>query len=324
MRWAAGLFFGILLEAQSLRFPIVAVEVYGGAAVDRGKLREALPYRVGQMFEPKSEASLERMPRRVRQLVGKNAFSVGLVYDPGMKGWLIYVDVEPERGEREWLPRPTGAQKLPPEMVRYYEKLMDVGPKMGAEDDSAGYAWFQGAEEPQVALRDWAKAHPERVMEALREAAADGERAAAAWMVAYLRGVPGQVEALGRATRDSNSTVRNNALRALGVLARVAPAELARMDFSGLLAGLESLNWTDRNKTLMVLSGVKLTPEALGELRGKYSKALEEMAQWKSMGHAGMALELVGRARCMEEGEMAEKIAKEDRQGILAAANRCQ
>ncbi|MEJ2088764.1 MAG: hypothetical protein P8Y69_09900, partial [Gammaproteobacteria bacterium] len=68
---------------------------------------------------------------------------------------------------------------------------------------------------------------------------------------------------------------------------------------------LNSLQWTDRNKALMVLSSLsrRRDLELLTALRTQALPALIEMCGWKNLGHAGASCRILERILGFPEQE---------------------
>ena len=100
-----------------------------------------------------------------------------------------------------------------------------------------------------------------------------------------------------RGSYDSDEIVRNNAIRALGVLAQSNPRVAAGIPPEHFIAMLSSGSWTDRNKAGFLLAELSKgrEPKLLSQLRSRALKSLIEMARWRSSGHAGFARILLGR-----------------------------
>jgi hypothetical protein len=117
--------------------------------------------------------------------------------------------------------------------------------------------------------------------------------------------------------------VRNNAVRALGVLAQSNPRIANQVPAAGFVDLLNSGSWTDRNKGGYVLEALTAgrNPKVLGELRGRALDSLLEMARWRSSGHAHSSRLLLGRIAGMEEGRLAKLVAAGQVDQIVKALN---
>lgn len=84
---------------------------------------------------------------------------------------------------------------------------------------------------------------------------------------------------------------------------------------------LNSLVWTDRNKTSMALMQISdaRDPALLAQLRARALPSLIEMAQWKTMGHATAPLVILGRIAGMPDADIFAALASNRREPILEA-----
>jgi hypothetical protein len=174
----------------------------------------------------------------------------------------------------------------------------------------------------QLLFRDRAMAAGDSVYEVLASSRHDKARAVAAQALGYVAPSERQIGALVRAVRDASEDTRNNAVRALGVLAD-SPLPLARaIPADPFVALLRSGHWTDRNKGLMVLTSLsEPRPAAILELlRAECLGDLVEMARWRFRGHADPARVLLGRVAGIPEERLRELVAAGDVDAIVAAA----
>lgn len=131
------------------------------------------------------------------------------------------------------------------------------------------------------------------------------------------------------AARDPDGSVRNNATRALGVIATFAAAKPAlgiTIEPDVFLDMLCSVTWTDRNKVSFLLDGMTKSgaPALPRTLRERALPELIDMARWKSEGHAFPGVRILGRIAGWDE----QKIMRTWREGgvdkIIAAATAAQ
>lgn len=116
-------------------------------------------------------------------------------------------------------------------------------------------------------------------------------RAAAAQVIAYTNDKNKVTENLLYAIKDPDENVRNNATRAISVLAAFlseSPETQISIPAAPFIDMLNSVSWTDRNKGAMVL--VELTrshdKDLLGQIKKHAMPSVIEMARWKNRGHA--------------------------------------
>lgn len=173
-------------------------------------------------------------------------------------------------------------------------------------------------------MRRYALGHERALREVLASAFDAEQRAAAAELLGYARQSGRQIAALVRASRDVDDGVRNNATRALGVLARSDARVARRIPAASFVDMLSSGDWKDRNKGAMLLDVLTLTRDRrlLEMIRARALDALAEMARWRSRGHASSARAILGRVAGIDESRLATLIATDQVDAILDAVGR--
>jgi len=323
-------FISLSSFAQSLKHPIAAIDFYGSASVDLVQLRAAFPYRVGAQYEPVKEPRLADLPLEFQRLVGQNKFSCAPILVPNLHGWVFYVDIEPaSSAPRAWKKEPSGTVKLPQEIVALYEHAMDrmINGGLTASDETAeGYSLSKDPimRADELKLIDYARAHPAVVYRVLEDSAARHDRIAAAWIAGYTPKGKDQITALLGAVNDPDSTVRNNSIRVLAVLAEHDLNLARQIPAESFIPMLNSLTWTDRNKAMFVLEPITAgrDPKTLESLRREATDALRQMSQWTYWGHASMALTLLGRVNGIPEDRLQDLIKTRNATAIFNAAAR--
>lgn len=113
---------------------------------------------------------------------------------------------------------------------------------------------------------------------------------------------------LTHAVGDPSESVRNNAARALALVAGWASKNpQAGLSIPGypFVDFLNSVSWTDRNKGVLVL--IPLTAERdatlLDALRKRALPSLVEMARWSNSGHALGPYIILARLAGVDDGE---------------------
>ncbi|HKV95222.1 MAG TPA: hypothetical protein VJW20_21940 [Candidatus Angelobacter sp.] len=187
--------------------------------------------------------------------------------------------------------------------MRLYEDALEASAEAvrkgkGGEDNSQGYALSDdsAARDKELAARKYALAHQQSVEQVLQSCARPEDRQVAAWLVGYESQSRKQIALLERASRDEDDTVRNNAVRALGVLARSNSKIASEIPPNSFIEMLNSGTWTDRNKAgglLMELSKNR-NPKLLQQLKSTALPSLVEMAKWDP-DHAYAYRVLLGR-----------------------------
>ena len=177
----------------------------------------------------------------------------------------------------------------------------------------------------QLAMHEYAARHEEEIRAVLRTSADDGQRSVAAQLLGYANQSARQVADLVWASHDPNDDVRNNATRALGVLANSGAEAAARIPAEGFIEMLNSGVWFDRNKASALLDALTRwrSPKLLAALGARAFDSLAEMARWHDNGHAYHARMMLGRIGGIEEVRLME-IVWDDKQteSIIEAARR--
>jgi hypothetical protein len=231
-------------------------------------------------------------------------------------------------------PAPGGDVMLPDEIVRRYrefEAAFEAAIRAGdfAEDDSRGHALmhFPAAKSAQERFIPLASHHRAELTTVLHQSANQEHRAIAAQVLAYSPSKQPIVEDLIRATRDPSSTVRNNAVRALALIAGFARRNPDRgivVPAEALVDLLNSLVWTDRNKASLALMQITGNRDSalLALIKSRALPSLIEMARWKAMGHAAAALVILGRIAGVADQEIFAALESNRRAIIIEAAQR--
>jgi hypothetical protein len=314
--------------AQPLRRPIAAIELYGTADVDYIRLRAAFPFRVGDIFELKAATFQDRAPD-LQKLIGNSRISVAPVFIPDLNGWVFYVDVEPpDTSPALWNPAPTEAEKLPERIVHLYEHAMDryINGGIHAGDETTnGYSLSKDPimRSDELKLIGYARAHAKRVYSVLKRSASPRDRIAAAWIAGYAPKGSDQLTALLHSVMDSDSTVRNNAIRVLAVLASHDAGIARRIPPDPFIPMLHSLTWSDRNKAMFLLDPVTAArdPHTMESLRLQAIEPLRQMSRWTYWDHASMALVLLGRIADIPEARLQRLLQARDAAAILSRSN---
>lgn len=314
-----------LLQNQPIR--VGEIEFFGYAGVDLARVRAALPLREGDDLEmEKWEQEKARVRQSVRQVTGSEPTDVIATCCEARGELIIYIGLsgKPVR----YLPAPTGGARLPEKVIRLYDRtdtlLQEALRKgVGAEDRSKGYSLsvYPPLRVVQLELRAYAVGH-ERLLHDVLATASDGrQRAVAAEVLGYGRHTKSQVAALATARRDADEGVRNNATRALVVLAgsdvnlvrRIPPESFIEMVLSG--------TWTDVNKAGALLADLmrRRDPAVLAKLRTpEVLGRLIEMARWRTE-HANPARYILGRVAGIEENRLGRLVAEKRVDEIIGA-----
>ena len=328
--------FCTLAVAAQDKMPPARVEgiyFYGLGGRDGEALRAALPFRVGETFSDpiKLIETKPRVEETVKRVTGLSAADVSYV-SPGGEKWFVYVGVlggtvKPTRYNEA----PKGSAHLPEDAMRLIkaadEAFMNALRRGNVrEDDSQGYALSADDQElraKQMAMREWAVRNEAAILAVLRSSGDVKHRQAASQLLGYARLSPRQIAELVRASRDPDETVRNNATRALLVIANSNETAAAMIPADGFVEMLNSGEWTDRNKAAGLL--LQLTrsrsPRLLSLIRRTSLESLIEMAGWAN-DHAQAARTILGRIAGIWESELEMMVADDRRAAAIVDAAR--
>lgn len=227
-------------------------------------------------------------------------------------------------------PRPAGETRLPPEFGQAYAEFFEVFFQAveaggGGEDRSEGHALSEdpATRAAQEKFIELSRDHVELLREVLATSRYDEERAVAAHVIAYAQDKAAVLPDLLQAVSDADSTVRNNAIRAIAVVANSAgdkPEILRRIDPEPFIAMLSSPEWSDRNKAVGVLHALTGRRGSLRaeQFRGEALDSLAEMARWQSRNHAYQPFVLLGRIVGLSDEEIDRVWAAGDRDGWIS------
>jgi hypothetical protein len=275
--------------------PVAAVDLYGVRTVSEAAVRTAIGVTPGMTPQPATDS----IRARVLAIPGVLEVDVSPVCCDDTGGVLLYVGIR--EATTPPIPRraaPTGSARLPAYILEIGDALDPAwmaAVRRGAveEDHTQGYALAQDAtlRRMQEQLVGIASANLDTLIAVLRDSGDARHRALAATVIAYAPDREQVARQLVVAARDDDETVRNNALRALGILVEWAnqhPEADVVVPADGFIDLLESVAWTDRNKATFLLLSLTANrpPAVLDALRKRVIPALIEMARWTYPGHA--------------------------------------
>jgi HEAT repeats len=328
MSWL--IFLALLLPAsQDPQFsPIGIIDSYGLRSVSERQVREALQIKEG---DPSSVETKEAQ-RRLESLSGVAEALVSIVCCDAGK-IILFIGIR-EKGvpALQFRPAPQGKVLLPQDVVQAGDdilKALSAAVIKGnlSEDDSQGHALSSDPAMRAVEERfiTFAARDLKLLRDVLRHSADAEHRAMAAQIIAYTANKQAIVNDLIEAMRDPAEGVRNNATRALAVMAgaaRQTTRQPIKIPVRPFIEMLNSVEWTDRNKSSWALLRLtdKRDPAVLSELRQKALPSLIEMACWKSSGHAYHSFFLLGRVAGLPEDEITAAWEHGDRASFIETA----
>jgi hypothetical protein len=310
--------------------PIGIIDFYGLGPLPERQVREALKIAEGDPV-PENPAVTDA-ERRLAALPGVAAVRLNRVCCEDGKA-ILYVGVQ-QKGARitRFHQAPAGSIQLPDEVRKAgaaFEQAFERAIERGdVEDDhSQGHSLMHdpACRAIQQQFVSFANRDRLRLREVLRDSADAQQRALAAQVLAYVTDKRDVMSDLTGAMGDPDEDVRNNATRALWVIAdfgRLNPSAGIHVPFEPFVDLLNSLIWSDRNKSSLALMEISADrdPALLGILRTKAVLSLVEMARWKSRGHATAAVVLLGRVGGVPEADLQAAVASGDHAAAIDAA----
>ena len=339
-KWCCVLALWILISAtggaaQDIQIGII--DFYGLSRVSPSEVRKALTFKEGDTVPSPSDGRPARFVETENQLSKvpgvTNARVQAVCCDGGRA--IVYIGIE-EQGAAAitFRPEPTGDARLAADIVGADEELATalseaVQRGTAVEDDSEGHSLVQDPKARAIQLRfiSYARRDVTHVRHVLRTSSDRRHRAVAAEALGYAADKQSVVDDLVHAMSDPFEDVRNNAMRALGVMAHMTAKEgrpAPRIPHQPFIAYLSSPVWTDRNKAvgaLMALSA-RRDPKLLASLRNTALAPLSEMARWKAQGHAIFAFMILGRIAGYSDDAVMAFWGRGERELIINAARK--
>ena len=288
--------------------PIGTIDFYGLRTVSEKDVRQALKIKIGDDWM-QTLLAVEENRQFLKKIRGVEDASISLVCCNDLDGKsIVFVGIsEKDAPALTFRAAPNGKIQLPEKILQAGKDFQTafrqaISEKDFSEDQSKGYALAgnKNVRKVQEQFVSLAAKNLKILRRVLRESADTEQRALAAQIIAYAPNKNAVVGDLLYAVRDANETVRNNATRALILFAGFAnanPQSKIEIPADDFIPMLNSLDWTDRNKSLGVLDALTKKREAklLTKLKKDVLLSLVEMARWKSPGHAQTAFFILGR-----------------------------
>ena len=326
---------GGVRQAAGQDLQIGIIDFYGLGRIPEREARQALTFKEGDTLSMGGDdrpAALAKSERRVSKLPGVTGAHTNVVCcDAGRL--IVYVGIEQKaRATMHFRAAPRGNVRLAADVVQAGHELSEavmaaVQRGDGAENDSQGHALFHdpAARAVQERFVGYAARDLKDLSRVLRDSSDAEQRALAAEVLGYVANKQRVVDDLVYAMSDPAGDVRNNAMRALWVFAKLAPTSgrpIIRIPYRPFVALLNSPVWTDRNKASLALMELseRRDPGLLRQMRRQAMTALIDMARWKNEGHAMPALMILGRIAGQSEDAIEAARTRGDREGIISTA----
>lgn len=310
LAWVLALALAGVASGQQKR--LGTIEFYGYEGLDIAAVKTALPFHEGDQF-PAADTEWKQAARAaVKKVTGKEATDVAAVCCDTGGNWMLYIGLAgASAGQVAFNPAPTGENRFPAKFVTLYDemeaawKVAVVEKGNTGEDVSNGYslAYEPNLKAKQMAIREYAVRNEKTILKVLEGSGDAHQRAMAATALGYARPSDDQIAALVTASFDSDSEVRNDAVRALGVILMVRTEAGRRIPADRFIDLLRSGSWSDRNKAGRLLASLTSTRDAklLTQIREKALPALIEMTRWQNTGHAADFRMVLGRIAGIDE-----------------------
>jgi hypothetical protein len=318
-------------SAQPKQFHIGEIDFFGTEGVDVQKVWSLLPVRRrNKLFESQDSHIQEQINAAVKRALGHPPTEVDFMCCDTQGGLMIFIGLG---GKNSTIIRahraPEDSGCLPKRAVTLYQDAMAallpaIQKGNSGEDDSRGYSLSNDPvlRSKQMAMREYAMAHEQSLERTLRTCGTPQDRRAAAEMLGYGQTSARQIGALVYASRDPDSGVRNNAIRALYVLAMASPKTASQIPAASFIEMLNSGAWEDRNKAGLLLMALTLSrnPQLLHQLSTEALPSLIEMARWRNPDHAYPYRVMLGRIAGCSEVRIQQLVANTKSDEIIAAA----
>ncbi len=295
---------------------IGAIDFFAYASVDIDALRSDLTIQPG---DPWTSEANKLLTSEIEELLGRSPSDVNVVCCDEAGNRIIYVGLADGSGSRVQMnPQPAGVHQLDADFLIVYEQYEEAvrqavsrGDGLVLEDHSRGYSLSRhpGIRALQQRIREYASSKSVRLFAVSRESSNAHHRAIAIDAIGYGLHSADQIEALAHSALDPDRTVRNNAIRALWVLASSKVELQAPIPYDPFVGLLNSDVRTDRGKSTALLE--RLTedrgPGVMAAILQRSLAPLVECARWSWSGHAYRARVILGRIGGMDEATVLDQ-----------------
>lgn len=322
----------VVASQSDAQTAIANIDLFGYGNLDVKQLRSVLPIKAGDSIK-RSEWSTHRsrIEEAIRLQTGKFPTDVALACCNEHGDSMIYIGVAGTSSVAvQHKPAPTREARLPAAALRLNLETDEALTKAvlagrTQQDNSNGYSLSADPEvrAKELQIREFALGNENLLRMVLSSSSDANHRAIAAQFLGYVNISARQIADLAEAARDPDPGVRNNAVRALGVIAGSSQQRASMIPPKPFIALLKSDKWVDRNKGgwLMINLTASRDPKLLKQLRTEAFDALVEMARWRFVGHASSARRLLGRIAGIEESRL-DTLIDDEVEAIIAAAKK--
>lgn len=320
----------LAIAARGQMPPVGTIDVFGVRRVSARTVLDSLRLREGDSLP----ASRREVEQRLEKIPGVEKATLSAVCcNEGRTALFVGIVEEGATPPKFGLP-PQRAVRLPEPVLATARQLQDavqaaVRSGNAEEDRTQGHSLLRDSTARAIQERylEYAARYRERLEAVLRASSDPEHRAIAAEVLGYAPDKREVVEDLHNAMGDPDERVRNNAMRALALIAGYAlrnPSSGITVPYQQFVTLLYSPVWTDRNKASLALAELTQSrdPALLRLLRTRALGPLVEMARWRSKGHAMPALLILGRIGGMSDDAIVAAWQRGNPQPIIDAATR--
>lgn len=289
---------------------IRAIDFFAYTGVDIDELRSNLSIRPG---DPWTSETNQVLRSELQELLGRGPSDVTAVCCDENGKRLVYIGLADGSGARLRLnPEPTEPLELDADLVLLYDRFEEAvrqavsrGEGLVVEDRSLGYPLSDDTDVRALEqrIREYARSNSSQLLAVCRKSSNARHRGIAIDAIGYGAHSADQIEALTHSALDPDPTVRNNAIRALSVLASSQVELQAPIPYAVFVDLLASSVREDRTKSVVLLA--ELTegrdPAVLGAILQRALAPLVECARWSWSGHAYHARVILGRIAGLDE-----------------------
>ena len=289
---------------------IGSIDFFAWTGVDIDALRRNLTIRPGDWWTSETN---QLVRSEIEELLGRTPSDVDAVCCDEDGNRMIYIGLSSGSGSRDrWNPQPTEPIELDTDLLTLYgryeqtvEQAVSREEGLILEDRSFGYPLSQdeGVRKIQEHIREYALSNSAQLFSVSRGSSLARHREIAVDAIGFGRHSADQIDALTHSTLDPDPTVRNNAIRALSVLATSEVELEAPIPYTTFVDLLSSDVRTDRSKAVALLSRLTESrdPGVLEAILRRSLAPLVECARWSWSGHAYPARVVLGRIGGIDE-----------------------
>ena len=334
MKLTASLSFGLAANVSGAGAqlpPVGIIDFYGLRKITPAQVREALGIAVGDSI---TSLALFQVPGRLAEIPGVSSASIDPVCCEDGKTMLYVGLAEDGAPALEVHAPPNGASRLPIEVMVAGEQFADAHMRavmrgFMKEDVSQGHSLMADSAARMIQLQfvTLAAKYADSLHNVLRTSSDRDHRALAAEVLGYAANKSSVVPDLVYAMRDPVGEVRNNATRALALIAMYGqqhPELKITVPYEPFIDLLNSLAWTDRNKASLALMGLteSRNPALLAALKARAFDAIVDIARWSNPGHSMAGIFMLGRMAGIPDAEIYAMFERGERDKIIEAARK--